>query len=298
MHKIKSILNLRILFLFFFLSSTVSMVFPSVVSAAAPVCYGKAINIVETKAIDCKNLASIFQAIYGHDMQDDHCYVELEFDVRELGLSETIPDTDPLKGYECSKLAGYSAEAATKPPGCFAFNEDTLAKYFSLEFIPGAITTTPCTPELAARIKAHDASFNDFQSFRCYLFSKTEDTAPDCSTLIAFLNASAQKQESDTNKAITNPDRKAALDCDTPEKCIAVNPLVNDIKLAINVFSALFGIIVTGVIIWGGFTYARAGGDPNTTAEAKKRIRNAIMALAMYIFLYALMQWLIPGGPF
>ncbi len=35
---------------------------------------------------------------------------------------------------------------------------------------------------------------------------------------------------------------------------------------------------------------------PRTTAEAKKRIINVVIALVAYFFLWAFLQWVIPGG--
>lgn len=65
-----------------------------------------------------------------------------------------------------------------------------------------------------------------------------------------------------------------------------------------NVLSAGVGIIIVIVIIVGGIQYASAGGDANKVAAAKGRIQNAIYALIAFFFLYAFLQWLVPGGIF
>ncbi len=68
------------------------------------------------------------------------------------------------------------------------------------------------------------------------------------------------------------------------------------INLAINFMAALIGIIVTGLLIVGGIQYTTAGSDFNNVAKAKKRIGTAVAALVGFGLLYALLQWLIPGG--
>lgn len=64
----------------------------------------------------------------------------------------------------------------------------------------------------------------------------------------------------------------------------------------INILSASVGIIVVIMLIVGGIQYSSAGGDPSRIAAAKKRIYSALLALITFLFLFALLQWLVPGG--
>ncbi|MEK7153078.1 MAG: hypothetical protein AAB834_03965 [Patescibacteria group bacterium] len=68
-----------------------------------------------------------------------------------------------------------------------------------------------------------------------------------------------------------------------------VNPLIK-------LLSALVGIFVVISIVVGGIMYGSAGGDPGKVTAAKKRIYNAILALLAYLFMFAFLQWLLPGG--
>lgn len=77
--------------------------------------------------------------------------------------------------------------------------------------------------------------------------------------------------------------------CGIVEKYL--NPLIN-------LLSAAVGMIVIIMIIVGGIQYASAGGDAGKVAAAKSRIFNAIFALIVFLFLYAILQWLVPGGAF
>lgn len=65
-----------------------------------------------------------------------------------------------------------------------------------------------------------------------------------------------------------------------------------------NVLSGLVGITVVIMIIVGGIQYSAAGDDPQKVGEAKKKITNALLALLIFIFMFAFLQWVIPGGLF
>lgn len=68
-----------------------------------------------------------------------------------------------------------------------------------------------------------------------------------------------------------------------------INPLVAFL-------STIAGLVIVISIIVGGVQYTAAGADPSKVAAAKHRITNAIIALLCLIFLFAFLQWLVPGG--
>lgn len=76
------------------------------------------------------------------------------------------------------------------------------------------------------------------------------------------------------------------------------NPIVDLAFAIIRILSIGVGIVVVGSIIVAGIQYTTAGGDPQKTAAAIKRISNTVGALVLYIFAYALLNWLIPAGVF
>jgi Type IV secretion system pilin len=75
------------------------------------------------------------------------------------------------------------------------------------------------------------------------------------------------------------------IDCDLIKKYL--NPIIGFL-------SAFVGIAVTIGIISGGIRYASASDDPQKSAAGRQMIRNAIIALVAYIFLYAAIKWLVP----
>lgn len=67
---------------------------------------------------------------------------------------------------------------------------------------------------------------------------------------------------------------------------------------AINVLSGVVGIVVVIMIVWGGIQYSQSRDNPQQTAQAKDHIRNALLALVIYIFMIAFLSWAVPGGVF
>jgi hypothetical protein len=90
-----------------------------------------------------------------------------------------------------------------------------------------------------------------------------------------------------------------AGNCGLGGKCGNVNQcdLITDyINPAINLISALVGVAVVISLTIGGIQYGSSGGDAQKVTMAKNRIRNSIVALLTFLFLYAMINFLIPGG--
>jgi hypothetical protein len=97
-----------------------------------------------------------------------------------------------------------------------------------------------------------------------------------------------------------DPSKCAPLgnDCNglTNNQCLQKNPITKNLNNLVNFLSAGVGIVVIGVIILGGIQYSIAGDNATATGAAKQRIINGLIALAAFLFLFAFLQWLIPGG--
>lgn len=87
-----------------------------------------------------------------------------------------------------------------------------------------------------------------------------------------------------------NPNAKCTKDnCDFIKKYI--NPFINLLSIS-------FGLIAVISIIYGGIQYSASGGDPQKVTQAKQRIVKTIIAVLAYFFLYAFLQFIVPGGIF
>jgi hypothetical protein len=90
--------------------------------------------------------------------------------------------------------------------------------------------------------------------------------------------------------SIKNPDQKEI------SKCLNANPIIRYIRIIVNFLSAGVGIVITGSIIFAGIQYTVAGNNANTVGAAKKRIQDTLIALLAFFFIYAFLNWIIPGG--
>lgn len=86
-------------------------------------------------------------------------------------------------------------------------------------------------------------------------------------------------------------------DCNDPNGINEDNcGIIRYLVIFINVLSAVVGLVVVGSIIYGGIQYSMAGSDPQKVSEAKRRIRNAVIALMFFLFMFSLLNYLVPGG--
>lgn len=77
-----------------------------------------------------------------------------------------------------------------------------------------------------------------------------------------------------------------------PENC----GIIRYIRIFTDALSVIVGIVVVMSLVIAGIQYSAAGSNPQAVAAAKKRIGQALLALVIYLFLFAFLQWLVPGG--
>lgn len=70
------------------------------------------------------------------------------------------------------------------------------------------------------------------------------------------------------------------------------------VEPAIKALSALVAVAATASIVYAGIQYTIAAGDASKIAASKKRILQTVFGLVAWIFLLALLNWLMPGGLF
>jgi hypothetical protein len=68
--------------------------------------------------------------------------------------------------------------------------------------------------------------------------------------------------------------------------------------MGINILTAGIGIAAVGGVIYGSILYTTAGDNDGQIKQAKEVIRNVVIGLIMYVAMYALLQFIIPGGIF
>lgn len=94
----------------------------------------------------------------------------------------------------------------------------------------------------------------------------------------------------------------ATCDASTdPDKCLSDSStssgkIVGILNQGLTILSGAVVISAVIMLIIGGVQYSSAGGNPDGVGAAKKKISNVLIGLLAYVFLYAFLQWLIPGG--
>jgi hypothetical protein len=93
------------------------------------------------------------------------------------------------------------------------------------------------------------------------------------------------------NKKYSNHSSKEYKDCLAANNLFTkyLNPFVYFLG-----FAAGLGVVI-GILI-GGIQYMASAGDPQKAAAAKRHIWNAILAMLVYLFMFAIINFLVPGG--
>lgn len=79
---------------------------------------------------------------------------------------------------------------------------------------------------------------------------------------------------------------------------LQTNPIFIYLVAILKVMSGLVGVATVGGFVWGGILYITARANASQVEKAKMVIVNASIGLLMFIFMFAILQYLIPGGIF
>ncbi|HSX15596.1 MAG TPA: pilin [Candidatus Saccharimonadales bacterium] len=115
-----------------------------------------------------------------------------------------------------------------------------------------------------------------------------DDTSQGTATVMCSENGKTVACPPDT----TDPAASSG-NCANVNHCDLISKYINPF---VNLLAALVGIGVVISIVIAGIQYGSSAGDAQKVAAAKARIRNAVIALVTFVFLYALLNFLIPGG--
>lgn len=150
-----------------------------------------------------------------------------------------------------------------------------------------AVYTTP------ARVQAASGTLTPAQ---CDAFAKAHPTSPLPNSCPDTTDPAACAAAANA----TPPSIPPGCDADSSQACNAgACDLVSKyISPTAEILSASFGLIATISIILAAIQYSAAGGDPQKVSAAKKRLLATIVAIVAYLFLFAFLQFLIPGGVF
>lgn len=68
------------------------------------------------------------------------------------------------------------------------------------------------------------------------------------------------------------------------------------LRIVIVVLTAGIGILAVGAVTFGAILYSSAGGNPENIKKAKTLWLNTVIGLALFAFMAAILNFIIPGG--
>lgn len=79
--------------------------------------------------------------------------------------------------------------------------------------------------------------------------------------------------------------------------CKGKGNAITDLTFAVIRFLSYgVGLVIIGSMTYAGIQYTGSRGDPNSTAMAIKRIQANVFALLLFLFGFAIVNYLIPGA--
>ena len=164
-------------------------------------------------------------------------------------------------------------------------------------FVRSQGTSTP------ANCPDQDVDGNDLDPTRCYF------AAGSSQGVSGFSEASCETGNTDTGTATGGVGAEGTsrddLAGDSDKNCeVDVGEALSSencgiIELAVNVInflSAVAGIAIVASIMISGYQYMTAQDDPGKVQKSRARIVQTLIALLLFVFMYALLNFLIPGG--
>ena len=100
----------------------------------------------------------------------------------------------------------------------------------------------------------------------------------------------------------------AALECGVLPKALCTAATEGDkdaieetgtwklLNLVIVIMTAGAGILAIGGIIYGAAMYTTAGGNQEQVKKARGILTNVVIGIVAFAAMFALLQWLLPGG--
>jgi hypothetical protein len=82
------------------------------------------------------------------------------------------------------------------------------------------------------------------------------------------------------------------------QECLTQNPITQWTVLFINVLGVIIIVGASAMLVYAGVEYIAAADNPDRVKKAKQKIINVIIGVIAFFFMYAFLQWLIPGGAF
>ncbi|HET9411444.1 MAG TPA: hypothetical protein VFO38_01185 [Candidatus Saccharimonadales bacterium] len=79
---------------------------------------------------------------------------------------------------------------------------------------------------------------------------------------------------------------------------LQTNPIFIYLSAILKVVAGLAGVACVGGFVWGATMYATARANAGQTEKGRMIMLNSVIGLLLFIFMFAILQFLVPGGVF
>jgi len=140
-------------------------------------------------------------------------------------------------------------------------------------------------------------------SFSTAVLNTLQVNAQPVGSFSQFAQTKDQEEVLDVNTRLNGDSAGTDVDCGGVKIAFDVgcrddfsNPILAYLVAILRFLTYGVGVVVTMMIIIGGIQYSAAGGNAQAVGAAKARILNAVIALILYIFAFAILNFVVPGG--
>lgn len=209
------------------------------------------------------------------------------------GADPTLAKDDPCYGFKtqqqtdaCSKgKAGDACNNYTDPEEKKACQQGYASQVCG-STAPGSQERQECTDGVAA----------------CLDQGLTGDDLKECIKNVDGADDSKAEEQVNKTTPPANPPGAGKGDCGDAKtvlvKCTGSgeNALGDILKQIIIILSIGIGVAAVGGIVYGSMLYTTARDSSSQTEKGMEVIRNVVIGILLYIFMIALINWLVPGG--
>lgn len=108
--------------------------------------------------------------------------------------------------------------------------------------------------------------------------------------------ASAEEPLPDADKECAKKDEDTSFNWGVSSTGCGGADTTNLISTVFKVLAGIVGIAVVGGISWGGMLYTTSNGNSAKAQQGITTIVNAVIGLLLFIFMFALTNFIVPGG--
>jgi hypothetical protein len=159
-----------------------------------------------------------------------------------------------------------------------------------------------CPSDATINVGGNEVALTSQPPNVCYSSVGGDVTAPASGTTLTSNSSPDEWTEVPCGSAVTSkyycggpPDTKIYTSIDLG--CVGKgNPILDMIFGIVRFLSDGVGLVVIASLIIAGIQFSASGGDPGAAEKAIKRIRTSVSALLLFIFAYAILNYVLPGA--